>query len=139
MGTPDMYDYRRLTPHEQAALVAERRRRGFPWHGPPHPEGPGEYRIVTAACYEHRPILHSPQRLAWFEDQLLSAVHELGTPCAAWCVLPNHYHLLVRPPEMRTLVRALGLLHGRTSLLMNRQDGRLGRKVWHRCQDRVMR
>src|SRR5687767_11981930 len=129
-----MYSYRKLTPQAQAALVAERHRRGFPWHRPPHPEASGEYRIVTAACYEHRPILHTPQRLAWFEDQLLAAVTGVGLPCAAWCVLPNHYHLLVQVTEMKVVAQTLGLLHGRTAFQMNREDDQRGRKVWYRCQ-----
>jgi putative transposase len=134
-----MYTYRNLTPQEQADLVAERQQRGFPWHGPPHPEVACEYRIVTATCYEHRKILSAARRLAWFEDQLLTAVQGTGVPCAAWCVLPNHYHLLVQVAAMNPFASALGLLHGRTSFRMNHEDGQRGRQVWHRCQDRVMR
>jgi putative transposase len=138
-GRPTTYSYRNLTPEEQADLVAERRRRGFPWHRPPHPEAPDGYRIVTAACFEHRNILNSAERLGWFEDQLLSTVNDVGFPCAAWCVLPNHYHLLVQVPEMKTLSKALGRLHGRTAFEMNREDDERGRQVWYHCQDRVMR
>jgi putative transposase len=133
-----MFSYRALTPEQQADLVAERRRES-PRHGPPHPDAPGEYRIVTATCYEHRKVLNSAQRLAWFEEQLLAAVHDLGRPCAAWCVLPNHYHLLIHVPKMSALARALGRLHGRSAFEMNREDGERGRQVWCRCQDRVMR
>jgi len=134
-----MYEYRHLTPAEQAAIVAERRQRGFPWHGPPHPEEPGAYRLVTAACYEHHHILHTPERLQWFEQELLSTLRDLSGDCAGWCVLPNHYHVLVHINEMRTFTRTLGQLHGRTSHQMNREDDQRGRKVWHRCQDRRMR
>jgi putative transposase len=134
-----MYRYRKLTPAQQHAIVAERRQRGFPWHGPPHPEAPGEYRIVTAACFEHRHILSTDQRLKWFADELHKTLSELGVPCAAWCVLPNHYHVLVRIMEMRTFTAGLGKMHGRTSYLMNRDDDQSGRQVWHRCADRCMR
>jgi putative transposase len=134
-----MYSYRKLTAAQQRALVVERRERGFPWHGPPHPEAPGEFRIVTGACYEHRHILHSDQRLRWFEQELHTVLKSLGTPCAAWVVLPNHYHVLVRINEMREFSTAIGRLHGKTSFEMNREDGRRGRRVWYRCQDRCMR
>jgi len=124
-----MYIYRTLTPAQQAAVVAERQQRGFPWHGPPHPEETGVYRIVTATCYEHCYILNSPQRLEWFEQELLKTLHELQTPCAAWCVLSNHYHVLVQIPKMKLFMRTLGRLHGRSSFRFNQEDNCQGRKV----------
>ena len=134
-----MYTYRTLTPAEQEAVVAQRQQRGFPWHGPPHPEEPGAYRIVTATCYEHHHILNTARRLEWFEQELLNTLRELGTPCAAWCVLSNHYHILVQIADMRLFSRTLGQLHGRSSFLFNQEDNCRGRKVWYRCQDRCMR
>jgi putative transposase len=139
MARSDMYTYRKLSPREQVALLAERRAHSFPWHGPPHPEAPGDYRIITATCFEHRHLLNSPQRLIWFEEQLLYALEALGSPVAAWCVLPNHYHALVQILEMKAFAGALGQLHGRTSFEMNGEDNQRGRKVWYRCQDRIMR
>lgn len=134
-----MYEYRNLPPEEQAKLVLERRRRGYPWHGPPHLEAPGEFRIITATCFEHRKILSTPARLAWFEDELLKEIRALEIECAAWCVLPNHYHILVQIEDMRQVGAVLGRLHGRTSFQMNREDNERGRQIWCRCQDRVMR
>jgi len=134
-----MYDYRRMTPEQQQALTAERQRRGYPWHSPPHAHAPEGFRIITGACYEHRKLLASPERLAWFEQELLEAIHGLGSSCAAWCVLPNHYHILVKIDNVRDFSKALGQLHGRTSFKMNGADDALGRKVWYRCQDRVLR
>jgi putative transposase len=134
-----MYDYRRMTPKQQQALMAERNRRGYPWHSPPHVPAPEGFRIITGACYEHRELLAAPDRLAWFEQQLLEAINKLGSICAAWCVLPNHYHILVKVDSVRGLSKGLGQLHGRTSFEMNRADDARGRKVWYRCQDRAMR
>ena len=91
-----MYEYRRMTAARRAAAVAERKRRGLPWHGPPHLEAADGYRIVTGVCYEHRKLLITPQRLAWFEHELLSTLRSWNIPRVAWCILPNHYHVLVR-------------------------------------------
>ena len=134
-----MYDYRNLTPQQRLAVVADRKSRGYPWHGPPHLEVPGQYRIITGACFEHRPILATSQRLQWFEDQLLSCFKEVGASCAAWVVLPNHYHALVLINDMGAFTARLGQLHGKTSFEMNREDQLQGRKVWYRSQDRCMR
>jgi putative transposase len=134
-----VYDYRRWTPEQRAAAVVERRSRGFPWHGPPHPEEPGQYRIVTGTCFEHSSILSTFERLLWFEEQLLLHLKEHGVACAAWIVLPNHYHILVQIDIMREFAQGIGKLHGRTSYQINKEDQVTGRRVWHRCQDRCMR
>jgi putative transposase len=134
-----MYRYRTLTPEQQRAIVAERRARGFPWHGPPHLEAPGEYRIVTAACFEHRHILDTDVRLEWFAGELHKTLSDLSVPCAAWCVLPNHYHVLVRIMDIRAFTSGIGRLHGRTSYQMNREDSLTGRQIRNRCADRCMR
>jgi putative transposase len=134
-----MYEYRKLSRQQQAEVVAERRRRQHPWHGPPHFEAPGEYRIITATCYNHQKILSTEERLEWFANELLRELRGLRIDCAAWCVLPNHYHLLVQIHNMRHFAKAIGQLHGRTSLQINLKDGQVGRQVWCRCQDRIMR
>ena len=57
----------------------------------------------------------------------------------AWCVLPNHYHVLVETVHISKVVRKLGQLHGSTSYYWNKTEGKRGRKCWHRCADRAMR
>ncbi len=134
-----MYDYRTWTPEKQIAVVAQRQKDGLPWHGPPHFDAPGEYRIVTGACFEHKSILQGVERMEWFAGELLSCIQEIGSPCDAWVVLPSHYHLLVQIGDMKKFSHQLGQLHGRTSYSMNKEDGTAGRRVWYRCQDRCMR
>jgi len=135
----DMYRWRRWTREKREAALTERRQRGYPWHSPPHLTEPGRYRIVTGSCYEHKHILTSDQRLAHFENALLLHVKSQQLDCAAWVVLPNHYHVLVEINDIKAFARGQGMLHGRTSCKWNREDGNVGRKVWYRCQDRCMR
>ncbi len=134
-----MYDYRNWSLEKQQAALAERRAHGFPQHSPPHIADPDNFRIITGTCFEHKHILSAPQRLAWFENQLLDHLKEQSLSCAAWVVLTNHYHLLIKIPEIKSFTKSLGQLHGRTSLQMNREDRTSGRQVWCRCQDRCMR
>jgi putative transposase len=77
--------------------------------------------------------------MAAFADELLSAVATVAAGIHAWCVLPNHYHLLVTTPDLRSSVWALGKLHGRSSFQWNREEDSRGRKVWHGAADRFMR
>ena len=135
-----MYEYREMTPKQRDDVVAYRRQRGYPLHGPPHPETEApEFRFISAACHDHEEILGTAKRLAQFEEQFLMLLQEQCTPVAAWCVQPNHYHALVRVANMRGFSAALGRLHGRTSHDWNAVDNTPGRHVWFRNQDRWMR
>jgi putative transposase len=84
-------------------------------------------------------VLNSPERLDWFEGELLRALDELGYPYEGWCVLPNHYHVLVQIADIKVFAKAIGQLHGRTSFELNKHDNARGRKVWYSYQDRCMR
>ena len=81
-----MYDYRKWKSDKQAAALKQRAAHGLPLHSPPHVAEPNAYRIVTGACFEHKPILEAPKRLKWFEQQLLDHLHQQSLEVAAWVV-----------------------------------------------------
>jgi putative transposase len=131
-----MYRWRRMTPRQREAALAARQCRHVPWHGPPHYRADSALYLLTAACYEHVPVIGaSSARMARFESDLLDVVRKNSRSVFAWVVLPNHYHVLVRAPAIADLLSALGRLHGRTSFCWNGEDGRRGRKVWHRAAE----
>ena len=70
---------------------------------------------------------------------LLAAVAPVTAGIHAWCVLPNHYHLLVTVPNLRSVTWALGKLHGRTSYKWNQEENARGRQVWYAAADRFTR
>lgn len=136
-----MYDYRQMTSEERERVMEYRRLRNLPLHSPPHwaMGFSGQY-LVTAACFEHAPIIgESPERLTECEEQMLSACQQHASKIYTWCVLPNHYHVLVGSRRIKSLCRALGSFHGRSSFRWNGEDGQRGRKVWYRCFDREIR
>lgn len=118
-----------------------RKRQGRPWHGPPHFTGQQTTQyLITGACYEHAPILGtSPERMDAFASRLLSAFEGGEAVVHAWCVLPNHYHVLSSTRDLPKLIAQLGKLHGSTSFAWNGEDGARGRQCWHRATDRAMR
>ncbi len=135
-----MYRWRKLSGDDQAALLAWRQQLRRPWHSPPHfVEGPAVFHL-TAACYEHANVIGvSMGRLSRFSELLLETMDALHAEVDAWCVLPNHYHLLVRVNDLKEVIAALGKLHGRTSHAWNGEDGTRGRKVWSAPADRLIR
>ena len=134
-----MYSWRKLTPEQQAEVLAFRLQQRRPWHSPPLLFEEGQFH-VSAACYEHQPHIGLDlARLAAFTEDLLAVFQVARYELEAWCVLPNHYHLLVKTNSLRQLKQELGRLHGRTSYKWNEAEQTRGRKVWHRCADRAMR
>jgi len=136
-----MYKWREMTEAERTDALRERIGRGLPWHRPPHRDfvGPATF-IITGACYEHRHVIGSSvQRMAEFEGEILQACKAAGGQTFAWCILPNHYHLLTRAEEISLLRKAIGKVHGRTATLWNRMDKKAGRKVWFNFFDREIR
>jgi putative transposase len=134
-----MYDYRKLTPEERAEIVRLRRERGYPLHAPPHPFSSEGCFLITAANYEHRHIMHAPERRTEFEIALLEAFRQLGANIKGWVILPNHYHILIELKAFKRIAHTLQLLHGRTSRIWNIEDETLSRKVWYRYSDRMIR
>ena len=127
-----MYDWRKMTKAERAKVLEMRKERHLPWHSPPHWEQEGEHRyLVSAACYEHKAVIgKSSERMTACEAEVCRICLEFCTEVSAWCVLPNHYHVLIRTAGRITeLLFELGQFHGRSSFAWNGEDGRRGRKV----------
>lgn len=135
------YQWRRLTSKEHRELMKFRKERSFPWHSPPHFSDSSTSRFhVTAACFEHRPhIGHTPQRLDEFTNHLVELIESSAHQMFAWCVLPNHYHVLVETSHLKGLLKSIGRLHGRMSYMWNGEDQTRGRTVFFRSADRAMR
>jgi putative transposase len=126
-----MYRWRQMPDDERRRVLEYRRRNSLPWHSPPHYCSETDTYLITAACYEHKPVIgHSPDRLASFERELWEEAHKVAEVVFAWIILPNHYHLLVRSSDVKRLLASFGQLHGRTSYRWNGEEGRRGRKVW---------
>ncbi len=136
------YLWRRLSESERAEVLADRQKNRRPWRRPAHFDQGNTFYHLTAACYEHRDwIGHSPQRMEDFCRALLDVFenNSAGGSPVAWCVLPNHYHVLARTSDLKSLVGALAKLHGGTSFQWNKEEECRGRKVWHGVADRAMR
>jgi putative transposase len=70
---------------------------------------------------------------------LHQAFAEAAAIIHAWCLLPNHYHVLTTTSHLPALLARLGKLHGGTSFTWNGEDNARGRQCWHRATDRAMR
>lgn len=136
-----MYDYRKMSSEMRDYVLNRRKSQHLPWHSPPHREmGYSDRYIVSAACYEHQMFIgKSPDRMTECERDILLVCHSINCDLEAWCILPNHYHLLLRCEQIKSLCKELGKYHGRSSKKWNDEEYQRGRKVWFRCFDREIR
>jgi putative transposase len=133
-----MYDWRKMTGQEREEILAARHARNLPWHSPPHFDFEGTHHyLISAACYEHADIIGcSPERMSECERETLKIYRSFCLSLHAWCILPNHYHALVKTDRVKALRQALGRFHGRSSFRWNNKDNCRGRKVWYNCFER---
>jgi putative transposase len=136
-----MYYYRTLTPEQQNDIVAYRQQQRRPWHSPPHWNFEGERQfIISGACFEHAHIIGAGhERMTKCENDLLEACVNYTSVIYAWCILPNHYHILVKTDCLKELRKEIGKFHGRMSFKWNGEDQRRGRQVWHDWVDREIK
>ena len=134
-----MYEYRTLSREAQRRLVDERRLRGVPLHDLPHRTNPAILYLLTATNTDHQPIMDTPARRDEFAHKLLSRFSALpDAELFAWCLLPNHYHLLAHV-ELEEFAAMVKPLHNGTSTQWNREDNMVGRAVWFSFSDRDIR
>ncbi len=103
-----MYNWRKLTEVQKQEALALRQSRRLPWHSPPHLDfdGARQY-LISSACYEHRAVIGTTaERMTECETSVIQLCEEFCSQIYAWCILPNHYHVLIKTDcigEMRQL------------------------------------
>ncbi len=136
-----MYLWRKMNEKQREDAKEYRRLRRFPQHSPPHFDFEGEHQyLINGACYKHCHIVgKSAERMTECEQEILTACQKFSLEIYAWCILPNHYHVLLKTAEIKYLRKEIGLFNGRTSYKWNGEDNIRGRKVWHNCFERKMK
>jgi putative transposase len=135
-----MYAWRSMSDSERLEALAARMLRGGSWRRPPvWQHGPDRF-LLTAACYEHAPIIGgSPRRMDEFEEALLVLLREHCASVFAHAVLFNHYHALIHCEDIRALRADIGRFHGRTSRQWNLEDGTKERQIFHGAAETRMK
>ncbi len=134
-----MYEYRKLNKIEKKEILRHRKERGFPFHSPPHFKKEAGIYLITAAIYEHKPILLDPIRRNYFLEYFFCLAAEIKIKPHAWVILPNHYHFMTKVENFNPIQKLIKQLHGKTSYLWNKEDGIQNRKIWFKYSDRLIR
>lgn len=78
---------------------------------PLRPQFPGALYDVTARGNARQKIFLDDEDRRLFLDLFAKEITQQGWPCYAYCLMDNHYHLLVETPEP-TLVTGMRRLNG---------------------------
>ncbi|HWB23141.1 MAG TPA: transposase [Gaiellaceae bacterium] len=82
----------------------------------------GIYHVASRGS-DRQPLFSFDGDRSTFLERLTSIVERYELACVAYCLMGNHYHLVVQTPDSR-LSRALQELHGGYSRHFNRVHGR---------------
>jgi REP element-mobilizing transposase RayT len=88
-------------------------------------EFPGAIYHVTARGNERRPVFRDDEDRGTFLATIAEAVEAHGLRLHAFCLMPNHYHLLVETPRAN-LSRAIGWVQTTYTIRFNRRHRRSG-------------
>ncbi len=95
---------------------------------------------MTGSCYNHAPVIgRTSDRMTECEERLLDACTEHAEQIVAWCVLPNHYHVLISTKDVKQVLYQIGRFHGRASHSWNSEEECPGRQVWCKCSETLMK
>jgi putative transposase len=85
---------------------------------------------VTQRGNRRQEVFFSDEDYAAYRDLVAEACRREGVRCAAWCLMPNHVHLVLIPPSAVALRAALADAHRRYSRRINFAKGWTG-YLWH--------
>jgi putative transposase len=88
-------------------------------------EFPGALYHVTSRGNERAAVFFTDRDRFDFLDILGDVVEQFGWLCHAYCLMPNHYHLVVQTPEPN-LSRGMHRLNGVYTQRLNRRHDRVG-------------
>ena len=69
---------------------------------------PGQLYHVMSRGMERREIFLDEEDYADFRERMSVWLKKTGGKCLAWCLMPNHWHLVLRPQTDAALARLMG-------------------------------
>lgn len=87
---------------------------------------PGIAHHVTQRGNRRQPVFFSEEDYAAYVDLVAASARDRGVRCLAWCLMPNHVHLILVPTDADGLRAALADAHRRYSRRINFAHGWTG-------------
>ncbi len=108
-------------------------------HAPLHVFKAGEIYFVSAGTYQRKKFFDTSEKLSQLKNVFLQTLKEFHFEPFAYCLLPNHYHLIFGFDSDQNISNFIRRLHARSACQLNRREESPGRKVWYQYWDRCIR
>lgn len=95
--------------------------------------------FVTICCYQHRSYFSNVRKAVWMEEQIRSQAAGHRFFLHAWCIMPDHVHLLIKGADGSSDLLAFVVLLKQTTA--HEAVQRFGVRLWQRSfyDHRVLR
>lgn len=100
-------------------------------------DAPNEIHHVWARGLERRDIFRDAADRADLVERLSRILPESGVTCLAWCLLPNHYHLVLKRREV-SLSHVMARINTGYAIRFNRRHERAGFLFQNRFGSRIV-
>ena len=92
--------------------------------------GSGDLHFITCSCYRRGPILGTPQRRDLLLDILEQTRPRLRFIVLCYVVMPEHFHLLISEPQVRTPSTVMQVLKQRFSRQVKQEEIAAESRIW---------
>ena len=84
---------------------------------------PGIPHHITQRGVRRQQVFFSHDDYTLFTNLLRHFLKKTDLRVLAWCLMPNHYHILVTPPHSKSLAEFFAPLHRTYSFIINQREG----------------
>src|SRR5690242_21899207 len=85
---------------------------------------PGELQFITSSIYRRTPVLNSERCCRCFVDALADVRKSTGFLLIGWVLMPEHFHLLLKPESAEATSRIMQRLKSRAATRFSDRNGR---------------
>ncbi|HET7213822.1 MAG TPA: transposase [Terriglobia bacterium] len=76
---------------------------------------PGELQFITSSIYRRTPVFSSERCCRFFVDALIEVRKSTGFLLVGWVIMPEHFHLLLKPQSADATSRIMQCLKSRVA------------------------
>jgi len=108
-------------------------------HRPPHIYLDNACYSITASTFYKKNYFDTNEKKQLILDSLNSAIANYDYYLYAWCILDNHYHILIKTKLGKLLSKFISRIHGKSAIELNKLDAMPGRQIWYQYWDYCIR
>ncbi len=107
-------------------------------HRPPHIFLDNSKYFLAVRTYDWLPFFNTDDKKQSLLHCIFKSLDKYNYTCDSWVILNNHYQLVTNVKNSKNLSSFIKQINGKSSMLINKYDNCLGRKVWKQYWDTIL-